>query len=394
MALSAALVFGHEPRFKLIRQTADGGGAMRSTGGDFKLSGTFAQPDAGVLTGGVFRLSGGFWFPVAPTDCDETGTVGFLDYQRMVDCVTGPAVGVSEGCECLDVDASETVDLRDVAVLQAEFNDSTGPPSEPELTTVEGYVVFLDGSPVAGAEVSIFDHASSSTTNGNGRFAILNVPASAGLIHVKAVKRVNDIVTKGAVASITPCANGITDAGVITLDSEGTDLDNDLLPDAIEPALGYNPTLTDTDGDLVIDGLEDRDGDGIPNCHELGLGTDVTKTDTDADFLSDRDEVDLGTDPLIVDTDHDGFIDGEEVEFDSDALDENDFPVDPAWTAAVAFALLPAVGNIAAPAPNVPSAAAFMPRIVAIENASPPAPNVPSHTAFGPTASVENVNGP
>ncbi|MHC4696916.1 MAG: hypothetical protein ACYTFA_09250 [Planctomycetota bacterium] len=40
--------------------TIDGGGAMRSTGGDFELSGTIGQPDAGVLTGGEFELSGGF----------------------------------------------------------------------------------------------------------------------------------------------------------------------------------------------------------------------------------------------------------------------------------------------------------------------------------------------
>jgi len=41
--------------------TVDGGGEMASTGGDFELSGTIGQPDAGVMTGGDFELVGGFW---------------------------------------------------------------------------------------------------------------------------------------------------------------------------------------------------------------------------------------------------------------------------------------------------------------------------------------------
>ncbi|UCC31662.1 MAG: hypothetical protein JSU86_05160, partial [Phycisphaerales bacterium] len=48
--------------FEISRSTIDGGGTMRSTGGDFELSGTIGQPDAGTLSGGDFELSGGFWF--------------------------------------------------------------------------------------------------------------------------------------------------------------------------------------------------------------------------------------------------------------------------------------------------------------------------------------------
>jgi pectate lyase len=44
--------------------TVDGGGG-RSAGGDFALSGTVGQPDAGVLGGGEFSLRGGFWGLVA-----------------------------------------------------------------------------------------------------------------------------------------------------------------------------------------------------------------------------------------------------------------------------------------------------------------------------------------
>jgi hypothetical protein len=41
--------------------TADGGGGI-SAGGDYLLSGTIGQPDAGpALAGGNYRLEGGFW---------------------------------------------------------------------------------------------------------------------------------------------------------------------------------------------------------------------------------------------------------------------------------------------------------------------------------------------
>jgi hypothetical protein len=48
--------------YDLDWHTVDGGGVMFSTGGDFELSGTIGQPDAGgPLTGGDFELTGGFW---------------------------------------------------------------------------------------------------------------------------------------------------------------------------------------------------------------------------------------------------------------------------------------------------------------------------------------------
>ena len=48
--------------YDLSWNTIDGGGGT-SAGGDFVLSGTIGQPDAGpLLTGGPYALSGGFWF--------------------------------------------------------------------------------------------------------------------------------------------------------------------------------------------------------------------------------------------------------------------------------------------------------------------------------------------
>jgi hypothetical protein len=38
----------------------DGGGGI-SSGGDYAISGTIGQPDAGTLSGGDYTLQGGFW---------------------------------------------------------------------------------------------------------------------------------------------------------------------------------------------------------------------------------------------------------------------------------------------------------------------------------------------
>jgi len=107
--------------FELVRVTIDGGGAMRCTGGDFELSGTFGQPDAGVLAGGDFELTGGFWFRLAPGDGNEDGAVNLYDYSDFLGCMTGPGGLPDGGCEAFDVDKSEFIDLYDFAVLQTTF---------------------------------------------------------------------------------------------------------------------------------------------------------------------------------------------------------------------------------------------------------------------------------
>ena len=108
-------------QLEILRSTIDGGGAMRSTGGAFELSGTIGQPDAGRLSGGSFELSGGFWFENPPTDCNEDGVVNLLDHSVFTYCLTGPAAGVTTGCKCFDVDRTSRIDLRALASLQVEF---------------------------------------------------------------------------------------------------------------------------------------------------------------------------------------------------------------------------------------------------------------------------------
>jgi len=127
------------------------------------------------------------------------------------------------------------------------------------------------------------------------------------------------------------------------------DLDDDGLWDDLEVAMGLDPTLADTDNDLLKDGNEllnyftspldnDTDDDGLSDYEELALfyavGLDpfadydndgepcIMDTDSDNDGLNDRQELKgmnsvhwagiIKTDPSLKDTDFDGFSDLEE----------------------------------------------------------------------------------
>ena len=55
----------HAQSVSIPWHTIDGGGGT-STGGEYGVSGTIGQPDAGVMSGGSFTLAGGFWaLPIA-----------------------------------------------------------------------------------------------------------------------------------------------------------------------------------------------------------------------------------------------------------------------------------------------------------------------------------------
>ena len=115
-------VFGPPAEFDLSWHSIDGGGVMRSTGGDFELSGTIGQFDAGRMNGGNFELTGGFWFEVIPSDCNEDGVVNVVDHGSFEDCYTGPAGSASSGCACFDFDGDNKITLEDFATLQDLFN--------------------------------------------------------------------------------------------------------------------------------------------------------------------------------------------------------------------------------------------------------------------------------
>ena len=127
-AVLAVVVLAQEPvmgppaEFDLSWHSIDGGGVMRSTGGDFELSGTIGQPDAGRMSGGTFEVTGGFWFEVAPSDCNEDGVVNTVDHGSFEDCLGGPAGSLISGCACFDVDGDSKITLEDFATLQEMFN--------------------------------------------------------------------------------------------------------------------------------------------------------------------------------------------------------------------------------------------------------------------------------
>ena len=121
--LAAATAYG--PDFDLSWYTFDGGGAMQTTGGDFELSATIGQPDAGAMTGGDFEMTGGFWFPVVAGDCNADGTVNVFDFEEFLACVTGPDGGpVSPECACFDFNDDDDVDFADFSNLQPAFHGS------------------------------------------------------------------------------------------------------------------------------------------------------------------------------------------------------------------------------------------------------------------------------
>jgi hypothetical protein len=110
--------------YDLTWNTYDGGGGT-STGGDFTLSGTAGQPDAGVqtLTGGNYKLKGGFW-PGAPCTLDVPGDydhdcdVDQADYQSWEACASGPAVPYVGECSDTDFDGDLDTDQEDFAAFQ------------------------------------------------------------------------------------------------------------------------------------------------------------------------------------------------------------------------------------------------------------------------------------
>ena len=111
--------------FEISRSTINSGGPGApgfSTGGDFVLSGTIGQPDAGILSGGDLELTGGFWFGQPPDDCNSDGWVNLMDYDDLEECLSGPEGGLPEPeCNCFDLDVDNDIDLRDVARFQVEF---------------------------------------------------------------------------------------------------------------------------------------------------------------------------------------------------------------------------------------------------------------------------------
>lgn len=126
-ALAAPGVFAQD--FAVQWGTADGGGAMRTGGGGYELSGTIGQPDASPppAAGGGYAVTGGFW-PVsleiclayALVDFDRDCDVDADDFETFESCVSGPAVPHPDTptCDKADVDRDDDVDQDDFGTFQ------------------------------------------------------------------------------------------------------------------------------------------------------------------------------------------------------------------------------------------------------------------------------------
>ncbi len=123
-AMTPGLALANDP-FELIWSTLDGGGGV-STEAGFELSGTVAQPDAGVLVSDEgFSLEGGYWVapaqspPICPADFDSDGFVDFFDFDLFVSCFED-----AETCppgKSADFDGDGFVDFFDFDAFVAAF---------------------------------------------------------------------------------------------------------------------------------------------------------------------------------------------------------------------------------------------------------------------------------
>jgi hypothetical protein len=78
---------------------------------------------------------------------------------------------------------------------------------------------------------------------------------------------------------------------LVALPAAATDKDGDGLSDGFEKKWGLtDPNKRDTDGDGVVDTVEDHDGDRLGNLGEQRFGTDPGNRDSDGDGKSDGNE--------------------------------------------------------------------------------------------------------
>ena len=147
------------PDYDLSWYTIDGGGVMFSTdaGGEYELSGTIGQPDAGgPMTGGEFELTGGFW--VLTAGCVVESVLAphcSIDARQPFN----PDGGSPDGWSSFDFNFAEGCDVS--AVGPGDFVS----PIPIDDVVVEGNTVtlYLSGSIPAG-DWTCIEHLASATT--------------------------------------------------------------------------------------------------------------------------------------------------------------------------------------------------------------------------------------
>jgi len=151
-------------------------------------------------------------------------------------------------------------------------------------TTVQGVVVFEDGTPAAGATVTALDH--STTSLGDGSFVLDAVPTARGAFSVSAVLDTANGTLRGSSFPVEPLPNGVIDVGSIVLSG----------------AQGIGMVVdSDTHSVVVFDG----DTDAVLGVVPIGVGRVTGDCSVTADgtlgFVTDFDSrlwvIDLTTTP-------------------------------------------------------------------------------------------------
>jgi len=105
--LVSCLVAQGDGEYELSWWTIDNGGGT-SSGGEFVLTGTIGQPDAGYSSGDGFELLGGFW-------AGGSGPLCFVYFEDLAQfCEHWLDTGASIGA---DLDGSQNVDFIDYSIL-------------------------------------------------------------------------------------------------------------------------------------------------------------------------------------------------------------------------------------------------------------------------------------
>ena len=124
LALASAAALADD--FDVDWYTVDGGGDMWTTGGDFELSGTIGQPDAGAtMTGGDFELTGGFWVETVVWqpcvgDIDGDGDTDHSDLGELLSA-WGSQPGDPNWNPDADLDGDGQVGHSDLGILLADW---------------------------------------------------------------------------------------------------------------------------------------------------------------------------------------------------------------------------------------------------------------------------------
>ncbi len=109
-----------------------------------------------------------------------------------------------------------------------------------------------------------------------------------------------DIIAQGTI-NLNPGFTAVP--GSILSAKVSPDTDGDLILDIVEDRTCLNSNLSDSDGDGIPDGTEDANHNGIL---EIALGeTSACDEDMDSDLMDDKWELDNGLDPYIDDASDD-----------------------------------------------------------------------------------------